>query len=482
MKHALLIHLAFCSLTLSSTYAQSLQPVALHRAFPNLSFNRPVFLDHASDGSDRVFVTEQRGVISVFPNRNDIATAGLFLDISQRVNNGPNEAGLLSTAFHPQYESNGLFYVYYNHGNLFSRIAEFRVSSDPARADPDSERALLDIEQPAGNHNGGQIAFGPDGMLYIGLGDGGAANDLFQNGQDPTTLLGTILRIDVNTQHDGLAYGIPADNPFTGNADGWREEIWAWGLRNPWRFSFDRLTGDLWTGDVGQGNREEIDLIEKGGNYGWNTMEGFQCFRPATGCETEGLALPVVEYAHDEGRSVTGGYVYRGHRSAQLTGAYIYGDFETSLVWGLHYQNGEVTENTLLAKAPGGIASFGEDQAGELYILAFDGGIYTFEADPEPTAVALEETSQPTLFALEQNYPNPFNPQTTIRYTLPATAQAELSIYDITGQRLSTLVDGLQPAGTHQIRFDAVDLANGLYFYRLRAGDRIEARKMLLAK
>ena len=482
MKYAILIQLGFCTLTLGISYAQTLQPIPLQRAFPNLSFDRPVFLDHAGDGSDRIFVTEQRGVISVFPNSDDVAAADIFLDISERVNNGPNEAGLLSTAFHPQYESNGLFYVYYTHGNLLSRIAEFRVSDDANRADPTSERVLLDIEQPAGNHNGGQLAFGPSGMLYIGLGDGGAANDRYQNGQDPTTLLGAILRIDVNAQDDGLAYGIPIDNPFVGNSESRREEIWAWGLRNPWRFSFDRLTGELWAGDVGQGNREEIDLIEKGGNYGWNTMEGFQCFQPASDCDTTGLALPVAEYAHDEGRSVTGGYVYRGHRTAQLIGTYIYGDFETSLIWGLHYQNGTVTENTLLAQAPGGIASFGEDQMGEIYILAFDGGVYTFEADPEPTAVALDEAGQPASFNLAQNYPNPFNPRTTIRYTLPNAALTEVTVYDITGQRLRTLVDGRQSAGIHYIHFDATNLATGVYFYRLRAGDRTETRKMLLAK
>ena len=481
MQRAIFTQLACCTLIWISANAQTLEPVALHRAFPALSFNRPVFLDHASDGSDRVFVVEQRGVISVFPNDNNIAAAEIFLDISERVNNGPNEAGLLSVAFHPRYESNGLFYIYYNHGNLFSRIAEFRVSADPNRADAASERVLLDIEQPAGNHNGGQIAFGPDGMLYIGLGDGGASNDRYQNGQDPTTLLATILRIDPNTQSGNLAYGIPTDNPFVGNNDGWRAEIWAWGLRNPWRFSFDRLTGDLWTGDVGQGEREEIDLIEKGGNYGWNTMEGFECFRPVTDCNMDGLVLPVIEYSHAEGRSVTGGYVYRGRRTAQLTGAYIYGDFETSLVWGLRYENGAVTENTLLAKAPGGIASFGEDQAGEVYILAFDGGIYTFAADPEPTAVALDD-AQPTAFNLAQNFPNPFNPQTTIRFSLPTAAPTELSVYDIAGQRLVTLINDFRPAGTHQLRFDATHLANGLYFYRLRAGDRIETRKMLLAK
>ena len=267
-----------------------------------------------------------------------------------------------------------------------------------------------------------------------------------------------------------------------GNADGWREEIWAWGLRNPWRFSFDRQTGDLWTGDVGQGSREEIDLIEKGQNYGWNTMEGFQCFRPATDCNMDGLALPIVEYNRAEGRSVTGGYVYRGRRTARLTGAYIYGDFITNRVWGLRYENGAVQENTLLAESPGGIASFGEDEAGEIYILAFDGGVYTFERDPEPTAVAFDEIGQPATFELSQNFPNPFNPQTTIRFTLPTAGPTALHIYDAAGQHLSSLVDGFLPAGTHQVRFDGDALASGLYFYRLQSGELTETRKMVLTK
>jgi hypothetical protein len=196
----------------------------------------------------------------------------------------------------------------------------------------------------------------------------------------------------------------------------------------------------------------------------------------------DGLALPIVEYNRAEGRSVTGGYVYRGQRTARLTGAYIYGDFITNRVWGLRYENGAVQENTLLAESPGGIASFGEDEAGEIYILAFDGGVYTFERDPEPTAVALDEIGQPSAFDLGQNYPNPFNPQTTIRFTLPTAGPTALHIYDAAGQPLSSLVDGFLPAGTHQVRFDGDALASGLYFYRLQSGELTETRKMVLTK
>ena len=478
-----IVHILFALslLFLGNARAQELSPVALRHAFPQLSFERPVFLSHSGDGSDRVYVVEQRGLISVFPNRDDVEAAVVFLDIEDRVNSRPNEAGLLSIAFHPRYADNGLFYIYYNHGDLFSRVSEFRVSTaDPDRADENSERVLLDIGQPAGNHNGGQIAFGPDRMLYIGLGDGGGANDRFQNGQDPTTLLGAILRIDINATDPGLTYAIPGDNPFVGNDDGWREEIWAYGLRNPWRFSFDRLTGQLWAGDVGQGRREEIDLIAKGLNYGWNRMEGFSCFPPASDCSSEGLALPIIEYDREAGRSITGGYVYRGRRTASLTGTYLYADFVTRNVWGLRYQDGAVSENVLLAQAPGPVASFGEDEAGEVYLLAFDGNIYTFVSDPEPTAIAFD--AQPTAFHLEQNFPNPFNPQTTIRFNLPKDSPTRLSVYNAAGQHLHTLLDEFRGAGPHQVYFDATALGSGLYFYRLRAGDRVQTRKMVLVK
>ena len=369
--------------------------------FANLSFARAVFLTHAGDGSDRIFVVEQAGTIKVFPNRDDADAARTFLDIRSQVNSGPNEAGLLSVAFHPHYATNGRFFIYYNHGNLISRVSEFQVSNDPDSADVNSERILFEEPQPAGNHNGGQVAFGPDGYLYIGLGDGGGANDTFENGQDPTTLLGTILRIDIDGNPEGGAtYGIPADNPFVGNDDGWREEIWAWGLRNPWRFSFDRLNGTLWTGDVGQRRREEVDLIEKGGNYGWNTMEGFECFRPPTDCDQEGLALPIVEYSPAEGRSITGGFVYRGPRLARLAGVYIYGDFVSRRIWGLKYEQGQVIENELIAVSPTSIASFGEDEAGEVYVVGLDGRIYVLDESPdaEPPGTIPETLSGSGLF------------------------------------------------------------------------------------
>ncbi len=353
----------------------ALAAMDLERVFPDLRFASSVHMTHAGDGSNRLFVVERSGVVRVF-SPSDSSQSRVFIDLRDRVRTPSSETGLLSIAFHPRYRSNGLFYAFYTTGDLITRVAEFRRHpDDPQRGDPSSERIVLDVDQPAGNHNGGQIAFGLDGYLYIGLGDGGRSNDVFQNGQDPTTLLGAILRIDVDNRQGDLAYAIPDDNPFDGS-NGRRREIWAWGLRNPWRFSFDRQTGQLWAGDVGQNKWEEIDLIVRGGNYGWNTMEGTHCFNPTSGCDTSGLELPIHEYSHSVGHSVTGGYVYRGPRLVRLQGAYLYGDFVDKQIWALRRLPDGRVENQLLALSPSPIASFGEDEQGEVYIVGFDGAIY----------------------------------------------------------------------------------------------------------
>lgn len=260
---------------LLSTAGDTLAEMDMELVFTNLVFDQPVFLTHANDGSDRLFIVERAGQIQVFQNQDDVQASHIFLDITDRVALTGSETGLLSIAFHPSYPDSNKFYVNYTFGNLSSRVSEFRVSSNPDSADENSEKVLLILDQPFSNHNGGQVAFGPDGYLYIGFGDGGSGGDPQGNGQNLQTLLGAILRIDVDAKTGELNYGIPSDNPYVENGNGWREEIWAWGLRNPWRFSFDRLTGQLWAGDVGQNRWEEIDLIEKGKNYGWNIMEGF---------------------------------------------------------------------------------------------------------------------------------------------------------------------------------------------------------------
>jgi glucose/arabinose dehydrogenase len=302
----------------------------------------------------------------------------MFLDITDRVNRGGDEEGLLGLAFDPAYQQNGYFYVYYSAANpRRSVVSRFKLDQQNAdMADPQSEVIIMEVAQPYANHNGGQLVFGPDGYLYIGLGDGGSAGDPHGNGQNLGTLLGKILRIDVSGLSAPGDYTIPVDNPFVGT-EGARAEIWAFGLRNPWRFSFDSQTGLLWAGDVGQGSREEIDIIVKGANYGWNIMEGLDCYLPSTGCNQSGLTLPVFEYDHSQGCSITGGYVYRGDRIPSLQGSYVYGDYCSGKIWALTYDGGAVTENILLVDTGLSITSFGEDPAGNLYILDRQGGIYT---------------------------------------------------------------------------------------------------------
>ena len=364
-----------CQIQGSPDAPSAMTPV---RAFPNLVFNRPVHLANAGDGSDRLFVVEKLGTIAVFPNKDNALASEktTFLDITDRVNAGPNEAGLLSVAFHPQYADNGHFFVNYtgNVGNtLTSFTSRFTVTADPAVADPDSELVIHSVGQPFGNHNGGQIAFGPDGMLYIGYGDGGSANDPFNNGQDLDSVLGKMMRIDIDQTDPGLSYAVPPDNPFyDATGGGIAREIWAWGLRNPWRFSFDRLTGKLWTADVGQDAWEEVHIIEGGRNYGWNIMEGNHCFKPKIGCDMEGLEPAIAEYDHTVGKSITGGFVYRGKKQPQLYGAYLYTDYLTGVVFAARFEDGDEAEVTTLVQASNlAASSFGEDEGGEVFIVDF---------------------------------------------------------------------------------------------------------------
>lgn len=346
-------------------------------AFPNLTFRRPVDLQQPADNSNRLFVVEQEGIISVFDRDANVSSKKTYLDITDRVDDGGNEEGLLGLAFHPNYVTNGFFYVNYTASNPNRTvISRFSVSSDPDKADADSEQVILSFSQPYSNHNGGQVSFGPDGFLYIAIGDGGSGGDPHNNGQDRTTLLGTIARIDVNSG-GAMNYSIPDDNPFKGNTSGYREEIYAYGLRNPWRFSFDAETGQLWTADVGQNSYEEVDIIEKGGNYGWKLMEGKHCF--TRNCVQSGLKLPVWEYPRNEGVSVTGGFVYRGDLLTSLKGKYIYADFGSQKIWALDVTDITKPLNTELVVASFPVASFGVDVDNELYICGFDGKIHKLE-------------------------------------------------------------------------------------------------------
>lgn len=360
----------------SSASVEPLEKMQVERVFPNLSFKRMVGMAYAEDGSDRLFVVLQRGVIVAFANEQDVEDAEVFLDIEERVSDRGNEEGLLGLAFDPEFNANGYFYVYYSAADpRRSVLSRFSVRPDGVAAVAGSERVIMEIEQPHSNHNGGQIAFGPDGYLYVGLGDGGSRGDPQGNGQDLSTLLGSIIRIDLSVLDEAGAYGVPSDNPFVG-VEGARAEIWAYGIRNPWRFSFDRQSGEMWMADVGQNRFEEVNIVRRGLNYGWNVMEGSSCFKPSRGCDAEGLEMPVAEYGRDGGCSVTGGYVYRGDRLPSLYGAYVYGDFCSGKIWALRHEDGRVTEQLELVDSRLDISSFGEDRSGEIFVLSFDGGIY----------------------------------------------------------------------------------------------------------
>ncbi len=351
-----------------------LQPV-----FPVLTFDRMVGMYYPGADPERLHVVLQEGRIVSIANDPDADSHRVVLDLTDRVSRAGNEEGLLGLAFDPEYARNGYFYVYYSAaGPRRSVVSRFSAGDDGA--DPESERIILEIPQPHSNHNGGEIAFGPDGFLYIALGDGGSAGDPGRNGQNLGTLLGTILRIDIDSIDAHGGYAVPADNPFVGQT-GARPEIWAYGLRNPWRFSFDRLTGDLWTADVGQNRYEEVDLILPGANYGWNLMEGAACFAERD-CSGVGLVPPVAEYGRADGCSVTGGYVYRGLRLPSLYGAYVYGDFCSGRIWALRFDGRAVTEHIQIADTDLQIASFAEGPDGELYVISFTRRVYRF-VDPD---------------------------------------------------------------------------------------------------
>ncbi len=351
------------------------------QAFPKLSFTRPVDLQHAGDNSNRLFVVEQEGLISVFQNDPDVAVKTILLDIRSKVQDQGNEQGLLGLAFHPDFETNGYFFVNYTAANPERTvISRFKVSQDPNKADPASEQVILTFAQPYSNHNGGQVSFGNDGYLYIAVGDGGSGGDPHGNGQNRAALLGKILRIDIDKQENGNLYGIPADNPFANNTSAYRQEIYAYGMRNPWRISFDPANGRLWAGDVGQNSFEEIDVIENGGNYGWNTMEAKHCYSPGSGCDKSGLKMPIWEYGRGYGISVTGGFVYRGPTLTGLTGKYIYADYSSKWIWALDYADMNNPINTGLVQADFEISSFGVDQENELYICGFDGKIHRLQS------------------------------------------------------------------------------------------------------
>ncbi len=408
----------------ATALAETLPAIKLEPVFPKIrdiasvQDQRPVWMSECPDGSGRMFIVYQPGIILIAKKGSDGADAKEFFNIEDRRVNPDNECGLLSLAFHPGFNTNHLFYVYYNQRNpqnanakpenypLRSVISEFKVSdADADKADLKSERIVLEVPQPFGNHKGGQLSFGPDGYLYLGLGDGGSGDDPFGHGQSVSTLLAKMLRIDVNgrmtigrneNKHE-VGYSIPRDNPFVKEMDmgdrGCRKEIFALGLRNPWRYSFDSKTGDLWCGDVGQNLWEEVDLIVNGGNYGWSVREGAHHFKP--GPPGAQYLEPVIEYPHQKrmqaegmfpdhsiGLCVIGGYVYHGKASPALEGIYLYGDYNLGTIWGLRYDRDakKVTAHGTLLQQPDNINSFAEDNDGEVYTLMQSGKILKITA------------------------------------------------------------------------------------------------------
>jgi uncharacterized repeat protein (TIGR03806 family) len=362
------------------------------------TFSNVTEVQQAPGNNDFWYFVEKIGRVRRVRNDGAGNLVSTFVDISSRVNAGPNEAGLLGMAFHPRFAMNGYVYLSYTRtmSGLQSVISRF-VSRDGGQTlDPSSETILLTQAQPFDNHNGGQIAFGPDGMLYIALGDGGSAGDPMNHAQNVSSLLGKILRIDVDRAGMGTPYAIPSDNPFVGRS-GFRAEIWAYGLRNPWKFSFDTRTGELWTGDVGQGALEEVDVIRPGGNYGWRIMEGTRCYNPSMGCNMAGLQLPVLTYPRSDGVSITGGYVYRGSAIPSLQGRYIFGDFGSSRVWAVQYDAMGVASKQDLFTAPGGMATFAQDQHGEVYVVTYNNGLmYRINPTGAPPMDAVPRTLSAT--------------------------------------------------------------------------------------
>lgn len=342
--------------------------IALEPWFTKLPVSQPIYMLPFADGTDRLVVITRPGEVHLFDNQKDVAKTKLLLDLKAKISTA-GEGGLLSLAFHPQFGKNRKVYVNYTSTGKFATvISEFTAFEDDAEIlDPASEKVLLTIDQPFNNHNGGQILFDQSGVLLIGMGDGGSANDPLKAGQDPKNLLGKVLRIDVDQQDAGKKYAIPKDNPFVGNSS-YAPEIWALGLRNPWRMSMDRLTGQIWAADVGQNKWEEVDIVEKGKNYGWNTMEGAHCFSPSVGCNQSGLTLPVAEWPHGEANSITGGYVYRGSENKGLFGSYVVADYATGKFWSVAPNGNTWAIKTLIdtSYAP---VSFGEDRGGELYAI-----------------------------------------------------------------------------------------------------------------
>jgi glucose/arabinose dehydrogenase len=437
------------------------------QAFPNLpNFALPLGIENAKDGTNRLFVVEQKGKIFVFQNSPSVSTRKLFIDLADVVSQGGGEMGLLGLAFHPNYKNNGYFYVNYTttkgYPRLTSVTSRFSVStSNVDSAVRSSELVLHTVQQPHENHNGGCIKFGPDGYLYISYGDGGSGGDPLNRAQNLDSLFGKILRIDVDNPSGGKNFGIPSSNPYASSENANRKQVFAYGLRNVWRMSFDPITGKLWAGDVGQGTWEEIDIIESGKNYGWKVLEGKHCYSPSSGCDSSNKVMPVIEYRHANGDlSVTGGYVYRGSLNPGLYGKYIYGDYGTGRIWMADEANPTPTNQLLIETVNPKrlLSTFGVDENDELYFTAFyPGRIWTIES------------TQPTLATPTLGTPknDSINTPTTLTFSWNSIATA--TSYDIqvsTSSAFTSTVKDSTLAGTSATFILSYSTQ---YYWRVRA-------------
>ena len=455
-------------------------------AYPSLgNFFRPIDMKFPPDTTNRVFVIEQRGVIWSFDNSQSVTTRDTFMSIADRVEQSGSETGLLGLAFHPDFANNGYFYVNYTNtsGGRNSRISRFSLDpNNPNKGDKTTELILLSETQPFSNHNGGCIEFGPDGYLYISLGDGGSGGDPGNRSQNVTLFLGKILRIDVDTTVGSFNYGIPPTNPFADTTAGnVKKEIYAWGIRNVWKFSFDMVLDSLWAADVGQSAREEINVIRTPGNYGWRCYEGFLPYN-TSGCgPASNYIFPIYDYPRTDGISVTGGYVYRGTSFPDLIGKYIYGDYGSGRTWMITHQNGS-TSNVLMQATGWSISSFGQDRNGEMYLVRYGTASQIYKL-MGPTSINPINNETPVDFALKQNYPNPFNPETKIEFAIPNASKVSLKVYDISGKLVQTLLDNVQlNAGNYSRNFVGNNLPSGVFIYRLETDIFVDSKRMILLK
>lgn len=472
---------AFCACIALATPASA--QITFTNAFPGVTFNTPVEMAMAPGQPDRVYVVEQgqsSGRARIMTLETGDAAATVFLDIDGLVSTAGQEMGFLGLAFHPDYETNGRLFVHYTaDGPRRNVIAEYtRDATNPLIADPNSARVILQVNQPFANHNGGKIAFGPDGYLYISIGDGGSGGDPLETGQDPSDLLGNLLRLDVDPVSPKEPYFIPPDNPFVGSTTA-REEVYAYGLRNPWKFSFDSATGDLWLADVGQNQWEEVDLIVSGGNYGWDDVEGPVCFEGP--CDLSAYEAPILTYPHSfttsGGLSITGGFVYHGTEVAGLDGRYLYADFALPRLWMLTYDpvSGSATSQ-LLTTSIQSIASINEGPGGEAYVVSYSGTIYILGG-----VIVADEAGPEGGFGIEITGPNPVRGETSLALHVPSGEPARVMLFDALGREVAVLHDGPAAADTRLV-LDASTLAPGLYLVHLGTPTQQAVRRLIVTR